>query len=80
MPRFYETVYTIRVLSEEPIPEGMELEDVLDEADTGDYVAQVREDGNSTIDGPTCAKLLYEFGSDPSFFNLNDDGTPAEED
>lgn len=79
MPKFYETTYTIRVLSEEPIGEGMELEDVLDEADTGDFVAYVSDPEQRTIDGPTCAKLLIEYGSDPEFFNLDADGKALED-
>ncbi len=71
---FYETVYTIRVLSEEPIPETMEMEDVLEEADTGSYVAQVRTSEVRSIDGPECARLLVEYGSDPGFFSLTEDG------
>lgn len=79
MPKFYETTYTIKVLSEEPIGEGMELEDVLDEADSGDFVAYVSDPERRTIDGPTCAKLLVEFGSDPGFFNLDEDGVALED-
>ena len=71
----YETIYTVKVLSEEPIPDTLDLEDVLAEADTGDYVA-IWESASREIDGPECAKLLYAYGSDPGFFGLADDGAP----
>jgi hypothetical protein len=79
MMSFYETVYTVRVLSEYPIPEGWELEDVLEEADTGDYVGKITQGEARAIEGPECARLLCDYGSDPGFFNLTEAGLPVEE-
>jgi hypothetical protein len=76
---FYETVYTVRVLSEEPIPEAWELEDVLEEAETGDYVGKVTQEEIRTIEGPECARLLSDYGSDPGFFSLTEEGLLVEE-
>lgn len=76
---FTETIYTIKVLSEEPIPEGADILSVLEEADTGSYVASIAQTGARTLSGPECAKLLAEYGSDSEFFSLNHDGSPLQE-
>jgi hypothetical protein len=76
---FHETVYTLRVLSEDPIPPESDLSNVLEEATTGAYVADLINTTTRTIDGPECAKLLYEYGSEPRFFNLTDGGEKEDE-
>lgn len=84
---FYRSVLTVEVLSEDPLPEGINLGTVAVEIVSGDCSGKVTEDLNQEVDGPTMAKLLKAQGSDPAFFHLNDDGEdedeediPAEED
>lgn len=76
--KFYRTTFQVVVLSEEPIGPDESLKDVLRECVDGDYsgessVAKVEE-----IDGKEMAKALIEQRSDPSFFGLNEDGSPCD--
>lgn len=65
-------VITLVVLSEEPIPERMDIADVAREWESGDYVLY-STDMTSEIVGPErMAKLLYEAGSDPDFFQIGE--------
>lgn len=70
--KFYETTITIRVLSEEPF-EFNDLDDIHYAIDQGDCVGHVAEDGAKTLDAKETVALLYEFGSEPGFFQLTDD-------
>lgn len=76
--KFYKKVYRIEVLSENRIPDGMELPDVLQEAEVGDYSADIQEDAEIVLNGEDAAKELEKQGSDPGFFNLTPDGDDVE--
>jgi hypothetical protein len=79
--KFYRTVIEIEVLSEEPIPDAMELGTILAEGDNGGYSLTDRVKlENEEVDGPTMAKLLEAQASDPGFFNLTANGEDADED
>jgi hypothetical protein len=71
--KFYRTRFTVEVLSEEPIAE-MSLEDVAYACNDGPCVAGCFESLQTEIDAKQAADALYEFGSDPGFFQLNADG------
>lgn len=66
---FHQTIIGIEVLSEQPIPEGMSLTNVVAKIGNGVYSGkEVRIP--TEVDGPTMAKLLKEQGTDPTFFGL----------
>lgn len=70
--KYYRTTFAIAVLSEEPILG--DLSDALQEADTGSYVAYGEKNNQETLTGKQAADALYDAGSEPGFFMLNDDG------
>ena len=68
--KYYRTVYTLTVLSEEPIPDTMDLADVVSATIDGDYSGSsfmVTEE----ITADECAKALVLQGSSPAFFDLS---------
>lgn len=76
--KFYRTTWTVVVLSEEPIPADADLQDVLKECVDGDYSGECDITKVEEIDGKEMAKALIEQRSDPSFFGLNEDGSPCD--
>lgn len=76
--KFYKTLVTLEVLSEEPIPEGMEVPDIMAEATDGAYSAQVLPTAQKILNGKQAAKALMDQGSDPGFFQLTEDGKDVE--
>lgn len=77
---FYRTVVQIEILSEEPTDFDNDLEAISEAITTGDCSGTVAETTtNEKVDGPTMAKLLKAQGSDPSFFQLTDDGEDTDE-
>jgi hypothetical protein len=78
--KFYRTVYRIEVLSEEPIPGDLDIEDVAREITTGDYSGLVTHDDPEELDGPQAASALIAQGSDPGFFCLDEHGNDFEDD
>lgn len=76
MRKFYKTTYTVTVLSEDnPPSKGMDLRDVLTECETGGWSGNIT--GHSVVDlsGLEAANELRRQGSDPGFFDLDDDGS-----
>lgn len=71
---FYRTIVTVEVLSEEPLPPQISLDDIAMEIDDGDWSGKVEFGPSEPIDGPTAARLLRAQGSDPEFFQLNEQG------
>lgn len=76
--KFYRTTWTVVILSEEPVPESAPLENVLQECVNGDYSGRCAITKTEEINGQEMAKALIEQGSDPSFFGLNEDGSPCD--
>jgi hypothetical protein len=72
--KYFKTVYTYEVLSEEPIPGDLGFARVVEETSEGDYSGRMLSEEETVIDGPTMAKLLMEQGSDPEFFMLDETG------
>ncbi len=77
--KFYVTTLTIKVLSEEPIPSYVELDGIVDEMDDGDYVGKVVETSEREVTGKEMADLLHDIGSEPQFFQIDDDGNDLED-
>jgi len=74
MSKFYRSVIRFEVLSEEPIPSDADLEYIARGANEGRYVGGFFDTIEKEITPKEAADALYEFGGDPSFFFLDDDG------
>lgn len=78
--KFYKTRIVFEVLSEEPLPGHAGLEYIARESEDGRYVGRFSADGaEATLTGKQMADALYDFGSDPGFFSLDDEGEYSEE-
>ena len=77
--KFYETTFTVRVLSEEDV-QGWELRDVLRECEDGDLVLASIAAEPLEANGHVMAKLLIMAGSEEAFFRLTEDGDDMDED
>lgn len=71
----YRTVVKVEILSEEPIPEGTDLDEMMAEADDGEFLGhtEVLED-NKPIVGKRAVAMVEKFGSDPDFFQMDSRG------
>jgi hypothetical protein len=76
--KFHKTIIKVEVLSEEPIPEGMDLQNVIAECTEGGW--SMRQFGwkETELNGKQAAKALLLQGSDPGFFQLDEKGNDAE--
>ena len=63
------------VLSEKPLEADLPLEDVAYMIGEGDCVGQVTQSESKEMTAKNMARSLYRHGSEPGFFQLNDDGT-----
>jgi len=76
--KFYKTTIKAEVLSEEPIPDTMSLEDIARESIEGDYSFIYDRKKEQLLNGNEVAKALRKQSSDPGFFRLDDDGNDSE--
>lgn len=71
----YRSVIQIEVLSEEPIPEDMSIDDIEEECNTGSYSGvhdwKVR---NEKIEGLDAVKATQAQGSSIDFFMMDEEG------
>jgi hypothetical protein len=67
----YKTTITYEVLSEEPIPGHADLEYIAKEAFEGRYVGRFGPTKEEAVTPAEMRQLLYDFGSEPSFFLLD---------
>ncbi len=76
--KFYKTLVTIEVLSEDkPVADDLTAEDlyrVADEILDGSWSGAVKVSDPVELSGEEAAQALIEQESDPSFFNLAADG------
>ena len=80
MSKFYRTVVQVEILSEEPY-ESSNLEQMAEDTDTGDCSGMVTDVvRNEEVDGKKMAELLRAQGSDPGFFQIDEDGKSTEDD
>lgn len=77
--KFYETVFTVRVLSEEPLPADLTLDQLAYGSDEGYYVPHMAKTYNYKLDGQECANLLIEFSAVPGYFRLDNCGDDLED-
>lgn len=75
--KFYKTTVTFEVLSEEPI-NCTDLETLNEQTQGGDWVGHFGETVEVELTAKEAADALYEFGSEPGFFKLDDDGNDIE--
>lgn len=74
MPKkFYKTTIRVTVLSEDPF-DCTDLETIAEATDKGDCVGEVDNEGSVEVTGKEMADLLYAAGSEPGFFQIDDDG------
>jgi hypothetical protein len=71
--KFYRTVISVVVLSEGPFIYD-DLDDVNSAITTGDHVGTVTETSVKTLTGKQAANALLDAGSEPGFFELDDEG------
>jgi hypothetical protein len=71
--KFYRTVFTVEVLSEEE-PEAVSLEALAYQISDGEWSGVVEKGNSKKVNGKTMARLLEHQGSDPGFFRLDEDG------
>lgn len=76
--KFYKTEIKFTVLSEEPIPDGMELASIANECINGDWSMGNASHKETEINGKQAARALINQGSDPGFFRLTDNGEDSE--
>ena len=76
--KFHKTVFQVTVLSEKPFASDLSLSDIHDEITTGDCSGVVKEVSHEEMNGKQAADALYEQGSDPGFFMLDDEGNDDE--
>jgi hypothetical protein len=75
---FFKKTMRVEFLSETPFPDSTSLESLCNEAINGDYSMNITQDKETEINGKQAARALLNHGSDPSFFQLNDNGTDTE--
>jgi len=71
--KYFLTTYTIKVLSEDRDVEDLLPSEVAEAIDTGDCVG-ITDTRSEEITPKRAANLLIEFGSEPGFFRLDEDG------
>ncbi len=77
---FFKTTIVVEVLSENTPTNDMELNEVAYAIEHGDCVGRTAVTEVIALGGPETSRLLKEFGSDPGFFNLDENGaTPDTE-
>lgn len=77
-PEFYKTTFTITVLSDEPLG-GVSLGNLEELVNDGPCVLHTQRQRERVVNGKTMANLLYDAGSEPGFFRLDNNGNPTDE-
>lgn len=72
--KFYRTIYSVEILSQEPIPGELDLHTVLGMAQDGDYSGRNVKTCQDEINAKDAATFLKVHGSEPAFFSIDDEG------
>jgi len=72
--KFYRQVFTVEVLSEEPIGPDIDMADLAWEIKEGDSSGNFKMTKSEVLDGKQVADALAEQGSEPGFFMLDENG------
>ena len=75
--KFYRTLFTFEVMSEDPI-ETVSLEDLAYLVTEGGCSGRFLSTEEEEVGGRTAAQILIDQGSDPGFFRLDEEGNDAE--
>ena len=75
---FYKTIVKVTILSEEPYPDTYNLQQIHYDIQEGDCSGVYEEIDRKEIDAETAAKELIKQGSDPEFFQLDEDGNDVD--
>jgi hypothetical protein len=78
MRKFYKAVFSIEILSEEPI-DDLSLDEMVYAVTEGGCSGMVTRASDDVLAGPEMAKALLAQGSDAEFFQLDSDGTDLSE-
>jgi hypothetical protein len=76
--KFYRTVFTFEILSEDPITQGLDLKEIAQETDEGSWSGRFLDSNQEEVDGRRMAELLTEQDSDPMFFMLDNEGNDVD--
>jgi hypothetical protein len=76
--KFYKTVVSYEILSEEPIGE-VSLEDIAYECENGHWSGVFGDTVITELTGKEMAEAARKQGTDPEFFMLDDDGNTIDE-
>jgi len=77
--KLFRNVYVVEVLSEEPLGDGMTLEQLQYEMLDGDCSGVVKhKHRNQEVTGRKAAKMVMAQGSLPEFFGMNEFGNEIE--
>lgn len=78
--KIYRSLFTVEVLSEEPIDCSTSLTDLLEECNNGDYSGMTNlVYANHEVTGKRAANLVIKQGSDPEFFMMDENGNELED-
>lgn len=72
--KFYKTVIQVTILSEDPYPVTYNLEQIHNDIQEGDCSGVYREIERKEINAEIAVKELMEQGSEPEFFQLDQEG------
>lgn len=76
--KFYKTTFRIEVLSEGELPDFATLGRIEEAFTTGDCSGVWTEELTQPLTPREAAQALLDQGSDPGFFQLDDDGNDVE--
>ncbi len=76
--KFYKTIFTFVVLSEDEINPNTPFDDTVRETQVGDVVGYVAKCKTEVLNSEQIIEELNEAGSDSSFFQLNKDDSDDE--
>ena len=78
--KIYKSVLRVEILSEEPLPDSISLRTIDYEITNGEWSGAMDwESHNAELHGVEGVKALMDQGSDPEFFQMDEDGNKLEE-
>lgn len=72
--KFYKTKITFEVLSEDPIDDKWEMQDIVAECIDGGFSGATVGNKQTILNGKQMAKALEKQGSSPEFFQIDEKG------
>jgi len=78
--KIYRTVIKLVVLSEEPIPENMDMGSIWEETQTGEFIAGSMTIGKGkAVVGKSAVIEIEKAGSDSEFFRMDAEGNDLDD-